>query len=169
MMDVWELIAKLREKYRDRAWQPIIEAEIMADEIAKKVVSELLPRLPRERVFKPEIKPPHSLTKSKTFNLIEETNVAGSLIEVSLTITNTNFNVYLKVDGEMLLTGKSFTELMSLSRDLAWLTAIQDPNTSEYWLQIAGIEWKREFVLTIEPNEEITFYNISWSYIKYLG
>ena len=102
-------------------------------------------------------------------NLIEETNVAGSLIEVSLTITNTNFNVYLKVDGEMLLTGKSFTELMSLSRDLAWLTAIQDPNTSEYWLQIAGIEWKREFVLTIEPNEEITFYNISWSYIKYLG
>lgn len=163
--DIWKLIGELREKYGDRTWQPIVEAEIMADAIAEKVVERMLPNLPRPERIKPIIQPPHEKTLSKLYEFIEEVDKEGSLVEFSLTTTNTNFKVYLQRDGESLVPGLTYTELMSLSPDIAWLTAVQKPATSEYWLQFAGLDFRNKLVIAVEPQETIRFYNISWTYM----
>jgi len=162
---IWELIAKLRESFGDRAWQPIIEAEIMADEISRRVVNELLARMPKPERIKPMIKPPFAKTLSKPYDFIREEDKSGSLIEFSLTTTSTNFRVHIVRDTDILSPGWTFTELMNKSASTAWLTAVQKPDTGEYWLQVAGLDFEKKLIIGVEPLEEIRFYNISWAYI----
>lgn len=162
--DIWELVAKLRKKFGERAWQPIIEAEILAEEISRRVVNELLPRLPKPERIKPYIQPPFEKTLEKTYDFINVEG-AGTLVEFSLTTQEADFRVYIERDGDLLSPGWTFDELKVKSPNIAWLTAVQRPETGEYWLQIAGIDFERRFKIGIEPLKRIRFYNISWTYL----
>ena len=166
-----ELLAKIKEKKEKEkkiAWS-ILESEIQSKIIAEEVKKEV------ENMFRdiqrPEIIPefhyqkPFAKTLSSTYDFIREEK-AGQLLEFSLTTTNKNFALYLDIDGNLLISGLSMDELLLLSPDLAWLTAVQK-TTGEYLLQISGLEFKNKLVIAIEPNETIEFYNIAWSYITY--
>ena len=164
MADELEVLMRyLRSRRKGGTWAPIVMGEMLAESIAERVakrIEEAMARAPKT-VILPRTQKPFTITLSKAYTFIKS-EYRGYLHEFSLSSQSTNFNIYVIVDGAHKLS-HSFSDLTSLSARIGMITAVQTVQ-GDYNFQIGGLGWTKYFELTIEPLEEITFYDVFWNY-----
>jgi hypothetical protein len=111
-------------------------------ETVKTTIGELKPKLEpeRETVFRDKWK---NVDISKKYILIEEEG-HGSLHELLIKSTTTNFNVHLEADGKILYDG-SYGDISSEPQFLSEQSAFEDPdNAGTYYLQVKDITFSKK-------------------------
>lgn len=166
-----DYLTRDREFGRREIWRDIVLGEIISDELANKVAEKILSKLPRPQPVREAIpqlfmREPHEMVITARTILIRSDR-HGYIEEFGFITLDKNYVISLLRDNDYYLQNEGFDSMSAKSEYIGWLTA--DVTEDGYYLfQVGGIEWERNFEITITPTAGvINLYNVFWKYYEF--
>ena len=165
-----ELNKILDKKYTGKSWVPIIQAEIIGEQVAKS-----LSQPPSEKV-KPVIVREHKKTKTidkkdfpvRRMRKLMDISVPGKMREFTIRSPSDDFTIKIEVDGRTLIE-RTFTQLSQITDYSEMIDVFEDEEDGYFVVNLTGISFSSSFELwLISLSGAITFNNIFGVWDEYV-